>query len=144
VPTDALFNSAGGTSFTAPQFASIQALINQKAGGRQGNPAPIYYDLAAWEYGSPTHPVTAVLSECNSSDGNKVGSDCIFHDVTRGTNDVPCYGTSNCYDPNPAVDFGVLSVSDTSLKVAYPTTKGWDFATGLGSPNVYNLVTRWP
>ena len=30
--TDTLFNSAGGTSFTAPQFASIQALINQKAG----------------------------------------------------------------------------------------------------------------
>ena len=144
VPTDALFNSAGGTSFTAPQFASIQALINQKAGGPQGNPAPIYYDLAAWEYGSPTHPVTAVLSQCNSNDGNKVGSDCIFHDVTRGTNDVPCYGASNCYDPNPAADFGVLSVSDSLLQVAYPTTKGWDFATGLGTPNVYNLVTRWP
>ena len=31
--TDTLFNSAGGTSFTTPQFASIQALINQKAGG---------------------------------------------------------------------------------------------------------------
>jgi len=144
VPTDALFNSAGGTSFTAPQFASIQALINQKAGGRQGNPAPIYYALGAWEYGSPTHPVTAVLSQCNSNDGNKVGSDCIFHDVTRGSNDVPCYGTSNCFDPNAAADFGVLSVSDRSLQVAYPTTKGWDFATGLGTPNVYILVTRWP
>jgi subtilase family serine protease len=144
VPLDVLYNSAGGTSFTAPQFASIQALINQKAGGRQGNPAPIYYDLAAWEYGSPAHPVTAVLSQCNSSAGNKVGSDCIFHDVTRGSNDVPCYGASNCFDPNAVADFGVLSVSDRSLEVAYPTTKGWDFATGLGSPNVYNLVTRWP
>jgi subtilase family serine protease len=144
VPEDTFYNSAGGTSFTAPQFASIQALINQKAGGPQGNPAPTYYDLAAWEYGSPTHPVTAVLSQCNSNNGNKVGSDCIFHDVTRGSNNVPCYGASNCYDPNPAADFGVLSVSDTSLEVAYPTTKGWDFATGLGSPNVYNLVTRWP
>jgi len=144
VPLDVFYNSAGGTSFTAPQFASIQALINQKAGARQGNPAPTYYALGASEYGSPTHPQTAVLSECNSNHGNKVGSDCIFHDVTRGTNDVPCYGTNDCFDPNPAVDFGVLSVSDHSLEVAYPTTKGWDFATGLGSPNVYNLVTRWP
>jgi subtilase family serine protease len=135
--------SAGGTSFTAPQSASIQALINQKAGGPQGNPAPIYYDLAAPEYGSPTRPQTSVLSECNSNDGNKVGSDCIFHDVTRGTNDVPCYGTNNCFDPNPA-DYGVLSVSDTSLHEAYPTTKGWDFATGFGSPNVTNPVNRWP
>jgi len=144
VPTDALFNSAGGTSFTAPQFASIQALINQKAGGPQGNPAPIYYDLAQVEYGTPTYPHTATFSECNSNDGNKVESTCIFHDVTRGTNDVPCYGTSNCFDPNPAADYGVLSVSDSSLEVAYPTTKGWDFATGLGTPNVTNLVNRWP
>jgi subtilase family serine protease len=22
----------------------------------------------------------------------------------------------------------------------YPATSGWDFATGLGSPNVYNLA----
>ena len=39
-PTDALLNSAGGISFTAPQFASIQALINQ--GGweaRQSSPS---------------------------------------------------------------------------------------------------------
>ena len=43
---NALINSAGGTSFTAPQFASIQALINQKAGGPQGDPDPIYYQLA--------------------------------------------------------------------------------------------------
>ncbi|MGA7930393.1 MAG: peptidase S53 propeptide, partial [Candidatus Sulfotelmatobacter sp.] len=143
VPEDALFNSAGGTSFTAPQFASIQALINQKAGGPQGNPAPIYYDLAASEYGSPTHPHPVDLSACNSNDGNTVGSSCIFHDVTRGTTDVPCYGTNNCFEPNPA-EYGVLSVSDTSLQIAYPTTKGWDFATGLGSPNVMNLVNRWP
>jgi subtilase family serine protease len=144
VPTDALFNSAGGTSFTAPQFASIQALINQKAGGPQGNPGPIYYDLAHVEYGSPTDPHTATFSECNSNQGNKVESTCIFHDVTRGSNDVPCYGADNCYDPNPAADYGVLSVSDSSLQVAYSTTKGWDFATGLGTPNVTNLVNRWP
>jgi subtilase family serine protease len=49
-PTDALFNSAGGTSFTAPQFASIQALINQKTGVSQGDIGPILYSLARGEY----------------------------------------------------------------------------------------------
>jgi len=33
-------------------MAGIQALVNQKAGGPQGNPAPFYYQLAAAEYGS--------------------------------------------------------------------------------------------
>lgn len=124
VPIDAFFNSAGGTSFTAPQFATIQALINQKAGGPQGNPDPIIYDLYRKH--------VAELSACNASKGNKVSSSCIFHDVTVGNNDVPCYGTNNCFDPSPT-EYGVLSTFDTSLKVAYPAHKGWDFATGLGS-----------
>ncbi len=142
-PVDVFFNSAGGTSFTAPQFAGIQALINQKAGVPQGNPAPIYYDLGAVEYGSPTSPNTANLSACNSNLGKKVGKSCIFHDVTSGNNDVPCYGTNNCYLP-AAEQYGVLSTSDSSLQVAYPTTPGWDYVTGLGSPNVTNLVNNWP
>jgi subtilase family serine protease len=118
-PLDTFFNSAGGTSFTAPQFAGIQALINQKAGGPQGNPDPIYYDLAKSEYSS------------------------IFHDVTVGNNDVPCYGTNDCYLPS-GNEYGVLSTSDTHLSVAYPAHSNWDFATGLGSVNVTDLVNRWP
>jgi subtilase family serine protease len=143
IPLDVFNNSAGGTSFTAPQFASIQALIDQKAGGPQGNPAPIYYDLAALEYGSRTSSNSSALAKCNANDGNKVGNSCIFHDVTFGSNDVPCFGTNNCFLPDPA-GYGVLSVSDSSLQVAYPAQKGWDFATGLGSPNVTNLVNNWP
>ena len=134
-PTDALFNSGGGTSFTAPQYASIQALINQKAGGPQGNAAPIYYDLAKSQ---------GVQASCNATNGNKVGSACIFHDVTAGNNDVPCYGPVNCYNPTAGQGYGVLSVSDTQLQVAYPSQKGWDFTTGLGSVNVTNLVNAWP
>jgi subtilase family serine protease len=142
-PINVFNNSAGGTSFTAPQFAGIQALINQKAGGPQGNPAPIYYSLAAAEYGSPSDPNTSALAQCNSNDGNKIGTSCVFHDVTRGDNDVPCYGTNNCFLPG-GEQFGVLSVSDSSLQIAYPTHRGWDFATGLGTPNVTNLVNNWP
>ena len=143
-PTDVINNAAGGTSFSAPQFASIQALINQKAGKSQGNPDSIFYELYRGEFGTAADPKAANLAACNSAKGNAISSACIFHDVTVGNNDVPCFGTNNCYDPSPATDYGVLSTSDASLHVAYPTHTGWDFATGLGSVNVTNLVTAWP
>ena len=143
VPADAFFNSAGGTSFTAPQFASIQALINQKAGGAQGNPDPIFYNLYRAEFGTSSSPNNHALAACNATDGNTISSSCIFHDVTVGSIDVPCYGTNNCYDPSGA-EYGVLSTSDSSLQPAYPAHTGWDFATGLGSVNVANLVNSWP
>jgi subtilase family serine protease len=142
-PTDALFNSAGGTSFTAPQFASIQALINQKTGVSQGDIGPILYSLARGEYGTTSAPNRTNLSSCNALQGNKIGSSCIFYDVTAGNINQPCYGVINCYDPSVAV-YGLLSTSDTTLLEAYPTTTGWDFATGLGSVNVTNLVNSWP
>jgi subtilase family serine protease len=142
-PVDAFFNSAGGTSFTAPQFASIQALINQKAGGRQGNPNPVFYQLYRTEFGKASSPNSANLAACNATLGNTVSSACIFHDVTVGNNDVPCFGPVNCF-PQSATEFGVLSKSNTSLQVAYPTRTGWDFTSGLGSVNVNNLVTMWP
>ena len=57
---------AGGTSFSSPIMAGIQALVNQKAGARQGNPNFVYYSLAATEYGA------AGDSACNSTLGNTV------------------------------------------------------------------------
>lgn len=142
-PVDTLNSSAGGTSFTAPQFASIQALINQKAGVRQGNPAPIYYDLARADYGSDANPNSGTLASCDASRGNTISSACTFHDVTAGSIDVPCYGTNNCYEPS-SLGYGLLSTSDRRLNVAYPALVGWDFATGIGTVNVTNLVNRWP
>jgi subtilase family serine protease len=142
VPTDAFFNSAGGTSFTAPQFASIQALIDQKA-GPQGNPAPGYYALGAAQYGTPSKPDNFGVTSCNANNGNQVGSTCYFQDVTLGNNDVPCYGTNDCYLPS-SDEYGVLSTSDKKEKIAYPAQGGWDFTSGLGSPNVTNVVNNWP
>jgi pseudomonalisin len=141
-PTDTFFNIAGGTSFTAPQFASIQALINQKAGAAQGNPDPIFYNLARSEYGSNADPDKTRLSACNSSKGAAASSSCVFYDVTAGNNTVPCYGTNNCYGPGGG--YGLLSTSDKTLEQAYPSATGWDFTTGLGTVNVTNLVNRWP
>jgi hypothetical protein len=41
------------------------------------------------------------------------------------------------------LSYGVLSTSDKKLKLAYPAQPAWDFATGLGSVNVTNLVNMW-
>ncbi|MFZ0947160.1 MAG: protease pro-enzyme activation domain-containing protein [Candidatus Sulfotelmatobacter sp.] len=127
---------AGGTSFSSPIMAGIQALVNQKVGARQGNPNFVYYSLAATEYGA------AGDSACNSTLGNTVGSSCIFYDVRQGDNDVNCIGTQNCYLPSGAN--GVLSTSDSAYQPAFSTTTGWDFATGIGTVNAYNLVNNWP
>src|SRR6266478_4750911 len=129
------WSGAGGTSFSSPIMAGIQALINQKAGGPQGNPAAVYYQLAAGEYGS------SGSSSCNSDNGNAVASNCIFYDVTSGDMDVDCAGP-NCYLADGSV--GVLSTSNSSFAPAYGTHVGWDFATGIGTVNAANLVNNWP
>ena len=130
---------AGGTSFSSPILAGIQALVNQHANGRQGNPNPVYYQLAAT--GSAV---------CNSSTVNPVSNSCIFYNVTQGDNDVNCGGTVDCYGATASgirrrsgsVN-GALSTSSASYMPAYVTSAGWNFATGIGSINVYNLVMRW-
>jgi len=132
---------AGGTSFTAPIMAGIQALVNQKAGSSQGNPNFVYYNLAATQYG------TTGDKACNSSLGNTVASSCIFYDVTLGDNDVACsytpsLGIDTCYTPSGS--YGVQSTSSDAYEPAYEAGKGWDFATGIGTVNAYNLVNNWP
>jgi subtilase family serine protease len=129
------WSGAGGTSFAAPIMAGIQSLVNQKTALRQGNPNPAYYKLAAAEYG------TAGSSTCNSSKGNGVASTCVFYDVTLGDMDVNCTGTHSCYRPSGT--YGVLSTSTTSYSKAFGTMTGYDYATGLGSLNAYNLVSKW-
>ena len=142
-PPDSWINSAGGTSFSAPAFAGIQALINQKTGSRQGNPNVMLYALAAAEYGSSSHPNPKNLAECNASRGNSVAGTCVFYDVTTGDIDLPCKGKKQCYTSPASNIFGVLSTSDQTLHVAYPAGSGWDFGTGLGTVNVNNLVNAW-
>ncbi|WP_263379650.1 S53 family peptidase [Granulicella paludicola] len=129
------WSGAGGTSFASPIMAAIQALVNQKTASSWGLPTPTYYNLAKAEYGS------AGSTTCNSSNGNAIGSSCTFYDVTSGDMDVNCTGKVNCYIPSGTN--GVLSTSTTSYLPAYKTTTGWDFATGIGTINAYNLVNNW-
>ena len=143
VPLDVFNNSAGGTSFTAPQLASIQALINQKIGTAQGNVAPTYYSLAQTEYGTTAAPNTTNLTNCKSALGKNVGAACVFYNITTGNTNVPCFGATNCFT-GTGDTYGLLSTSNTKLSVAYPTKTGWSFSTGIGSVNVTNLVNSWP
>jgi subtilase family serine protease len=121
----------GGTSAATPIMAGVQALINQNVGKAQGNPNPIYYSLAAKVPG-------------------------VFHPIAQGDNDVNCAAPYNCYGYVGTLDYGrggrvfgttyggVLSTSNTAFQPAYTAGTAWNFATGLGSVDVNNLVTNWP
>ncbi len=140
------WSGGGGTSFASPVMAAIQSLVDQKTGSRQGNPNPVYYKLASAEYGSTGN------SSCDSSKGNAIATTCIFNDVTLGDMNVNCSFFNkthiyNCYDPGGTSTnglMGALSTSNSSYSPAFGTTKGWDFATGIGTVNAANLVSNWP
>jgi hypothetical protein len=116
-------------------MAGIQAIVNQVHGSRQGNPNVVYYKLAADEFGSKGN------SSCASSLGNMITTTCVFRDITDGDMDVPCQTTNNCYLPSGT--YGVLSTSGAAYTPAYAATVGWDFATGLGTVDAYQLVKLW-
>ena len=135
----------GGTSFAAPIMAGIQAMINQTSENHQGNPDYVYYQLAADEYGNKGN------SSCNSMLGNETAAGCIFYDVTLGDNDVNCLplvvnghtiGSFNCYFDGATN--GVLSTSNNKYKPAYVTTTGYDYPSGIGTVNAFNLAKNWP
>jgi subtilase family serine protease len=122
---------AGGTSYASPIMAGIQALVNEKMGGGQGNPNPVYYKLAA--------------SSAASS---------VFHSITAGDIAVNCAGEINCFGvgfegrgratpPTLFVGNGALSTTSKTYTPAFAAASGWNFATGLGSVDAYNLILNW-
>ena len=129
------WSGAGGTSFAAPIVAGVQALVNQSQGSPQGNPNYVYYALAKMEFGGTGK------NSCISTLGSGTESSCIFHDVAEGDMDVNCLGKFNCYTPSGTN--GVLSTTSKAYSKAYNSNQGWDFATGIGTMNVGNLVKNW-
>jgi hypothetical protein len=130
------FLGVGGTSASAPAFAGIMALVNQKTGERQGNANYVLYPLAA-KSGSSCTSSAAMASTANSSS-------CIFYDVVTGNNSVACMGGSpNCSNTTSG-GYGILEVNPpTNPSPAWTTSAGYDLATGLGSVNAANLVKNW-
>jgi subtilase family serine protease len=125
------WGGAGGTSFASPIMAGIQALVNQKMGGAQGNPNPVYYSLAAGSVASS-----------------------VFHGITKGDIAVNCAGEINCFGAGfegrgratPVTVFvgnGALSTTGQTYTPAFAAGSGWSFATGLGSVDAYNLILNW-
>jgi len=124
------FAGYGGTSVSAPAFAGILSLVNQKTGSRQGNANYVLYNLASQQSKAGT--------ACNSINESPAVA-CVFNDVTTDTIAMPCLkGTPNCTvtnSDNSNDRYGILS--------GYSSTPGYDLATGLGSVNAANLVNSW-
>ena len=134
-------SAAGGTSFSAPAFAGITALIAQYEGFRVGNVAPRLYQIAALQFSN-----AVLTNSCNSATGNKVSRSCVFNDVTVGDISTPCVGgTPDCFTNRQSTKkIGVLSVTPNKLTPAFPATTAYDLATGLGTVNVTNLILNYP
>jgi hypothetical protein len=133
------YNLGGGTSFSAPAFAGIVALLNQKTNSRLGNINYNLYDLAAQQFNDPNRKDACKVGDTTGSDA----PGCVFHDLTQGNIRVPCWKGSVDNPPDgvcsPADDanlFGILS--------GYDAGAGFDMASGLGSINAFNLLNSWP
>ena len=120
-------SGVGGTSASAPSFAGIMALVNQKY-GMQGQADTILYPLKA------QYPAA-------------------FHDVTSGTNSVPCAfspashtciavsGAPTITDPN--LGTATEGQIGTGTTPEYNATAGYNLATGLGTIDANQLITNW-
>ncbi|MGA2251014.1 Ig-like domain repeat protein [Terracidiphilus sp.] len=103
------YTGIGGTSAAAPAFAGIMALVNERY-GPQGQANTTLYPLAA------QFPAA-------------------FHDVTVGSNNVPCgSGSVGC---KKDASGGGYSLQD------WPATVGYDLASGLGSIDASVLLSDW-
>ena len=105
------WQAGSGTSFSAPIFAGIQALIDQHVGEQIGNPNPTYYAIANHEYGQYGN------SSCVSVNVT-TGNSCAFYDVSDldssgdSTTTVPCQGNIDCF--LDGATYGVLSTQDSA------------------------------
>jgi subtilase family serine protease len=126
-PSEIIMQEVGGTSAASPYMAGVMALVIQQTGATQGLANAALYKLAAKD----------TLSTCNALNV-VVGSGCVFHDVTSGSNAMPCeVGTGEplCVAENKGDSYG--------LSAGYAATTGYDLTTGLGSINAANLVKDW-
>lgn len=141
------FGEAGGTSFVAPYMAGVFGLLRTATGSRQGVLNPALYALARAQYAAAATKTACYANGQTSNTGVTTGlpaAGCIFNIITTSNNDVPCAaGSTSCF-VNSGQPYGMLSLTgSSSLTVAYPSTTGFDQATGLGSVNVSNLIANW-
>ena len=103
----------GGTSAATPLFSGILILLNHYLvkNGFQSSPGLSNINQTLYELAK--------------------GSNSPFHDISTGSNIVPCTNPSpNCPTSAP-------------FQFGYSATAGYDQVTGLGSVDAYNFVTSW-
>jgi hypothetical protein len=130
----------GGTSAASPSMAGIMALVEQKHGKFQGVANYQLYRLANAQ----------PADDCNASTltNPTQKSACIFHDITKGSNAVPCFdGGQDCHGTDTPVQVGeslppaIFPPND--FMNGHNAHPGYDHATGLGSVDAANLVRAW-
>jgi subtilase family serine protease len=128
------FQGLGGTSSSSPSFAGIMALVNQ-IHGRQGNANYVLYAMSKRAGATCTS---------NAATAASPGS-CVFYDLPAGSGNisVACQGGSPQCSNTASTSFGIMTTTTGGTTPAYNTAAGWDFATGLGSVNVANLLANW-
>ncbi|MGA8220745.1 MAG: protease pro-enzyme activation domain-containing protein [Candidatus Acidiferrales bacterium] len=111
------------------------------------DPNTEFIEIGGTSASAPTF--SAIMSLVNQKTGSRQGNanyilyklaaqqPTAFHDVPAGgTIAMPCAnGSPDCTVTNPNDIFGVLS--------GFSTTAGYDLATGLGSVDANNFVTKW-
>lgn len=106
-------NVVGGTSVSTPSFAGILALLEQTVGTTTGTATGGLGNVNPMIYGL----------------ANSTYYGTVFHDITSGNNDSPCTtGSTNC---------------PSGGSIGFTAGTGYDQATGWGSIDAYNFVTKW-
>jgi hypothetical protein len=112
--------AVGGTSAASPSFASLMALVVQKAGVAQGNANTVFYSLGQSQFG---------------------GGPAVYHDTTSGNNSVPGVVGFNAgagYDQ--ATGWG--SVDASTLVNSWPTpSPDFTLAASPASQSVNQGIT---
>jgi subtilase family serine protease len=153
-PNALLLDTDGGTSFAAPAFSGIIALINQKY-GRQGQANNILYPLAAQQFINGNNTSQPSLATCAAYLGTGVLPGCYFHDISAtpnpssttqqqtpfvmGTTAIPCTGS--------AAAAGIFTDTSTNPASNSANCYGYEITvTGSGStltttPNYYGILS---
>jgi subtilase family serine protease len=110
------FTYSGGTEASSAVFAGAVAL------------ALNYYDQQNAAALQANGTLRFGLGNVNPSLYSQLGSTIISNDITRGTNELACSGSTNCSGGN---------------MTGYAAGTGYDAATGLGSFNITSFVTLY-
>ncbi len=149
--TDVLANYGGGTSFVAPAFAGVMALINQKSGDRQGQANYVLYPLAAEQYVTYAAADTPSLANCAAYLGPQSLSNCYFHDVSAtpntavtpaflsGNTQIPCTGTATA--PGVFTDASIEPASRNENCAGYQITVTQNGTSVDTTPNYLGVLT---